>query len=220
MCLCLNFPCTCDNGGIYGTGKSYSPLFGNPAQAPNAGIGAYLHAGIAQQNAHAGLSALNKAAINQTILQQLAAQQSLAQIPIAPPPRPLERAETRFGEIIGWRIWKIKDGFLGSYSASYTWVPGMPAEGIPGDHDSGGIWAFKGPARALHKLPELPDGAMGSVELYGDIVEHADGYRAQYAMVRSIDQVRIIRGDTKWWKLGGEKKEILRALREAYGVEA
>lgn len=133
---------------------------------------------------------------------------------------PLEKAGTAFGEFVGWRMWQLRDGYLQSYTASYVWVPGIATEGKPGDHDGGGLWAFKDPAKALHKLLEngVPS-AMGSVWMYGDIVEHSDGYRAQYAMVRSIDEVHLPRADNhRWWEMlrKSEKGDILKALRERY----
>lgn len=133
---------------------------------------------------------------------------------------PLDKAGMTFGEFVGWRIWGIKDGYLQSYSAQYTWVPGIAAEGKPGDHDGGGLWAFKDPAKALHKLLEqhVPS-AIGSIWMYGDVVEHSDGYRSQYAMVRSIEDVHTPRDDNhRWWKLleKDDKPLILSALRERY----
>lgn len=102
---------------------------------------------------------------------------------------PLESAGVTVGEMIGWRIWRIRNGLLYSYSATYGWLPGQPAQGKPDDYGGSGLWCFKDPGRALGKLGELQLGAMGSVYLWGDVVEHSDGYRAEFAEVRSIDHI-------------------------------
>lgn len=113
-------------------------------------------------------------------------------------PEPLPR-ETKFGELIGWRAWRVlKGGALQSCVVPDVWLPGIPMEGtihleyVAGE--GGGIHAYK---NEPHKLwysgdPSSCDSqtinfAMGSVWLYGDVVEHEDGYRASHAMVRSID---------------------------------
>lgn len=49
--------------------------------------------------------------------------------------------------------------------------------------------------------------AFGSIELWGEIVEHDIGYRAQYAKIRSIEFVS-----------NGPSGELLR-LRQLYQVE-
>ncbi len=135
---------------------------------------------------------------------------------------PLAKAGTTFGEFIGWRMWGIRDGYLQSYSAQYVWTPGIAAEGKPDDYGGGGLWAFKDPGKALHKLLENgTPAAMGSVWLYGDVIEHSDGYRGQYAMVRSIDRIHLPRKDNhRWWELlkKGDEPEILAALCERYHV--
>jgi hypothetical protein len=102
---------------------------------------------------------------------------------------PLDNAGTSFGELIGWRIWKVRphDRLLESYSANRIWMPGEPMEGKPLDNGGEGAWAFKHQSSAARKVRELPQAALGSVWLYGDIVEHEGGYRGQYATVRSID---------------------------------
>jgi len=125
----------------------------------------------------------------------------------------------RVGEIIGYRIWRVDNGYLKSFSYPISWMPGHPISGKPGDHDSAGIWAFKDPHRALHKMLETPDSVMGSVYLWGEIVEHADGYRAEFAEVRSIEEQNIYRGNWRWGRRA-IIKELMDELRERYVVEA
>jgi hypothetical protein len=134
-------------------------------------------------------------------------------IPTPPPPPPappLENAGISVGAFIGWRVWKVRatQMLLESYSQPYIWLPGEPSEGKPSDDGNEGIWAFRSPDDAKRKF----DGArarmaLGSVWLWGDVIEHADGYRAQFAEVRSLDCVSDRFGD------------FLGCLRARYGVE-
>lgn len=129
------------------------------------------------------------------------------------PPQPLVAAGMKVEDLIGWRIWRVKDGHLWSYSVDYAWLPDGVAEGVPGDHDSLGIWAFKDKRRAFQKALEsaTPNTAYvwGSVRLWGRVVEHADGYRASKARIMSID--------------GASQdlpREALASLCATYGVSA
>ena len=133
--------------------------------------------------------------------------------------KPLERGDMRVGEIVGYRIWRVDNGYLKSFSYPISWMPGHPISGKPGDHDSAGIWAFKDPHRALHKMLETPDSVMGSVYLWGEIVEHADGYRAEFAEVRSIEEQNIYRGNWRWGRRA-IIKELMDDLRARYVVES
>jgi hypothetical protein len=147
--------------------------------------------------------------------------------PAPQPAEPLADAGTSFGEFIGWRIWGVSHGYLTSYSADYAWLPGHPTEGDVSDHGYGGIWAFKDRHRAFKKALEsvgstLVEGwAAGSVWMYGEIVEHTLGYRSQYAVVRSIDE--LLANERQSWKDWATKREARRAaklmlneLRERY----
>lgn len=115
-------------------------------------------------------------------------------------PLPVEHAGMTVGEIIGHRIWRVTtSGLLQSYVQETIWPPNEPlhASGKVEDHGILGIWAFKTHQRASQNGHEaatsqyLSGGALaiGSVYLWGDVVEHTDGYRAEWAKVRSIDYV-------------------------------
>ncbi len=94
------------------------------------------------------------------------------------------------GELIAYRIWRIGHNRLASLNG-YVWKPGTngPAHGV--DVGSGGYYAFKELSGAL----ELSGGrhssrhgrrhsyAVGKVSLWGEIVEHEFGYRAQFAKI-------------------------------------
>lgn len=141
-----------------------------------------------------------------------------SECPSQPPAKPLERAGTKFGEIIGWRMWSLRGDYLASYSQDIIWAPGEPMSGKPGDYDQAGIWAFKDKHRAIKKMLEdsyQGDRAtiFGSVLLWGDIVEHEGGYRAQYASVRTIDD--CYNGDGK----KAARKTIIDDLRQLYNLK-
>lgn len=103
------------------------------------------------------------------------------------PPYPpnVPKSETIIpGEIIAWRAW-IKDGLvLRSTFVGCSWKYNEPMYGIPGN--GYGVHAFKTKTMA-HECycPGLY--VIGQVALWGDVVEHTDGYRAEYAKVLSLD---------------------------------
>lgn len=111
---------------------------------------------------------------------------------ISPPPapKPLPSAGMKVEDLIGWRIWRLRCGYLAAFSQEYAWVPGGVEEGTPGDHDHVGIWAFKTRHHALLKLLTATTGTprvWGSVKLWGSVVEHAEGYRASKARIVSLE---------------------------------
>lgn len=124
--------------------------------------------------------------------------------------KPVERAGIKVGEIIAYRIWLIKDGYLESYSAERIWAPEEKMSGKPSDNGMDGIWAFKDKGRAIKKMLETSTSSVyGSVKLWGKVVEHELGYRAEYAKIISLDDISC-----SFMK----KKEILKRLRENYNI--
>ena len=96
----------------------------------------------------------------------------------------------QFGKLVAYRIWRIDRNRLISLSAGYVWKPGTngPAQGM--DAYSGGFYAFKELSEALELSggPRSRHGrrhpyAIGKVSLWGEIVEHEFGYRAQFAKI-------------------------------------
>lgn len=124
------------------------------------------------------------------------------------PSQPLPSAGMKVEDLIGWRVWRVKNGHLWSYFQDYVWMPGEVSEGIPGDHDHAGIWAFKDKRRAFQKaLDGQASYVWGSVLLWGQVVEHADGYRASKARIVSIG------GATR-----DVSREVMAELCEIHGV--
>jgi hypothetical protein len=219
----------------HGIGSAPASPYGNPYAPPGPGNQG---ASAAQQVANAQLAAAAQQAFN---AQQAAdaynslgpygqfagicagiLREALAHIG---PPKPLEAAGITVGELVGWRIWGLANGYLKSYSADYAWLPGHPAQGEITDHGHGGIWAFKDPHKAHAKAKEGLY-VTGSVWLWGEVIEHADGYRGEYAAIRSLDAITVPdpAGAVEWpWERMSrqraarrEAQEMLTELRERY----
>ncbi len=133
--------------------------------------------------------------------------QPLAQRPKADP----LPTEVKAGELVAWRCWrelgKGRDGKLrlASRFASDYWRPGVPLESTKEDLESGlGIHAWKTRQQAEDYARGERDLVVGSVELWGTVYEHAEGYRAQFASIKSLDKA--------------SRFGALRPLQEAYGV--
>ncbi len=143
---------------------------------------------------------------------------------IDPNREPLKSAGVKFGEFLGWRMWFMHNGFLRSYSQDVTWAPKQPMLGKPSDYGSDGIWAFKDKSRAINKMLESHQESTlskyrasnekytvyGSVHLYGDVVEHDDGYRASAAKIVSLDDI------IGPWASKTDRQETLKDLQERY----
>lgn len=127
---------------------------------------------------------------------------------------PLKRDGIVAGEIVGYRCWRIERGLLRSVYQPDVWQPDEVLVGRElGDWDSRGIHAWKDAGSKqyhdyirgylnadttfrhfityLGKDVEEPDPrpamVTGTVFLWGDVVEHERGYRAEFARVRSLD---------------------------------
>ncbi len=101
----------------------------------------------------------------------------------------------RYAEPIdGWRVWRLGRTRRGSWALlpmfrDVPWEPGTAVEAVctsrPGEHaspDAGcacGLYAMKAPDD-LGSIDRIP-GVIGTVSLWGRVVEHADGFRAQFA---------------------------------------
>jgi len=106
-----------------------------------------------------------------------------------------------FGHILGWRLWRLPNGtelpdhegrLMSIVIHQSPWLPGEPkAAPFPPDaYGSGvncGIYAFKtilgalGYAETILTDWTVQPFVLGEVALWGAVVEHERGYRAQYA---------------------------------------
>jgi hypothetical protein len=146
-------------------------------------------------------------------------------------PDPLPRADMQVCDLFGWRVWRITSlGYLRSLTADAIWLPGVPMEArTVVDDPKGGV--LQGSDYGIHVFKERHGAvlevdtyagvtgsggsyAIGSVLLWGEVVEHERGYRAERAKIKSIDDVTW-KGKPPWDK---ETAEVLAFLRARYGV--
>ncbi len=96
--------------------------------------------------------------------------------------------KTEFGEIVAWRGWQLAEGRLRSINWPVIWPPDevFEADGDPLTSNCG-IYAHK----TLDQLRDQEDAAVfGKVELWGEVVEHVNGYRAQFADIVELVEFR------------------------------
>jgi hypothetical protein len=107
---------------------------------------------------------------------------------------PIEDAGIRAGEIVGHRMWLVIEEHLHSiYRCDYRWFPGQPASGDPEERPFG-VYACKELDPKDFTYPRtsglgsrIKGVVIGTVDLWGIVIEHERGYRAQFAAVRSLD---------------------------------
>lgn len=141
---------------------------------------------------------------------------------------PLPKDDARRVDLIGWRVWRITGtGYLRSLTAEAIWLPGetMVAHTEIGDAvaSASGVHIFDSRAAAMREIERYLDHvglsngyALGTVQLWGDVVEHERGYRAERAVIRSIDEV-VLANKAPW---DSEPVKALAFLRARYGVGA
>jgi hypothetical protein len=123
----------------------------------------------------------------------------------------------RAGEIIGWRYWRLCSGLLRSVFVSYTWRPGV-IERSSSKHCGYfnlGYHALRDKEQAEREVfthAYWSPCVVGSVALWGEVIEHEHGWRSEYAAIRSINQITGVRDFLS-------KQRLLRDLREKYGCE-
>ena len=121
---------------------------------------------------------------------------------------------SRAGEIIGWRFWKLRDGLLYSVFVPYPWRPGVF------ERSSSKQWGFKNLGYHAFRDKEQAEreaikhacwspAVIGSVAMWGEVIEHQHGWRSEYAAVRSLIKIT---GETDF----SSKQRLLLDLREKY----
>lgn len=123
-------------------------------------------------------------------------------------------APERSEEIIGWRTWRLEvvdsQLWLRSAVVAVYWQPGHALEAcyLPppaGAAHGPGIYAAKSEAGAMEALSNWSGSVYGTVALWGAVIEHDSGYRAQYAYPQHL-----------WCK----DAETARELSRRYGCES
>lgn len=141
--------------------------------------------------------------------------------------RPLQSAGIRTGEITGWRAWYVintQQGIrLRSMAVDCVWEPGSPVsvnsvldqcgyrdkwERIPPGVGAG-IHAFKTAREMVRQYNPGPRVVYGTVAMWGEVIEHEMGYRAEFGRVASVDRL----GD-----MVPEERALLEHLRRTYKV--
>ena len=149
-------------------------------------------------------------------------------------PLPVERTAE---PIIGWRAWNVIDWTdeKGERSArlaalsingGHGWPPLAPmvascteAHAAPQNDHTCGIWAVRSRASALEAVSTfktLATWALGRVNLWGDVVEHDDGWRAQFAYPFELD----VYTDPKRCGQGEWSDDLAFGLPNRYAVDA
>jgi hypothetical protein len=111
--------------------------------------------------------------------------------------RQLKHDGLRVGEIVAYRAWRvislpsllIGDNLLHSVAMrDYVWHPDRPASGDVRVH---GIYSFRRIIRSKEEYgydpcPDEPF-LFGKVKIWGEIIEHEEGYRSEFGKIASLD---------------------------------
>lgn len=129
----------------------------------------------------------------------------------------------RAGEIIAYRCWPLQNGFLWSTAAGRAWAPNETMSAQEKHLETGlGVYSFKNMSKVIESFGNPAERwshgtflAFGTVELWGEIIEHEIGYRAEHAKVRSIEFVVVssVEGGVKY------SEDKCTELRCLYGLE-
>lgn len=120
------------------------------------------------------------------------------------------------GPILAWRLWKLRhDGVLLSVTQYHHWPIGAPMRGDP-SHSGEGIHAMK-MRDLLATHPYGHECVTGEVALWGRVVEHQHGYRAEYAYPRMVD----LRAPSPMPGFPRSKRraDLAQMIRDNYGCE-
>jgi hypothetical protein len=104
----------------------------------------------------------------------------------------LQSLDFEVGEITAWRIWRLgKDGMVYSPIVNMPWFPGEVMRALPHLGAEDGIYASK--TRPEMKWPPSPRASwplvVGRVSLWGSVIEHENGYRAENARIVGFDDI-------------------------------
>ena len=140
----------------------------------------------------------------------------------------IEDAGIRAGEIIGYRAWIVRSELLMSvFWDGYVWQPkGIEHSAVVDPLWGAGLHAFKTIKKAtsdygFYGCPGDPL-VIGEVALWGKVIEHERGYRAEYAAIRRLISIKdrsLGRHKTheKGWRFWRRNKRLAN-LRDKYGV--
>src|SRR5260370_7292341 len=111
--------------------------------------------------------------------------------------RRLKHEGIRVGEVITYRAWRVinedwfRNGEERLHSVAmrdYVWHPDKPASGDVRTH---GIYSFRDVIRSKHEYtydPGVDEPLLfGKVKIWGEIVEHEEGYRPEFGKIPTLD---------------------------------
>jgi hypothetical protein len=110
--------------------------------------------------------------------------------------RSLRHEGIRVGEIVAYRAWRViephwwwpgDDCLHSVLMQEYVWHPDEPASGDVRTH---GIYSFRDAVRSKEEYPYSAGRAtllFGKVKIWGEIIEHQNGYRSQFGKIVSLD---------------------------------
>lgn len=135
--------------------------------------------------------------------------------PQEPPPSP-PPPDLVAGPIVAWRLWKIRqDGILLSVSQRAEWPTGAPMVGDP-EEGSAGLYAMK-TREGLVGHEYGRDCLVGQVALWGRVIEHRYGYRAEYAYPVMVDLQ--VPSPMPGFPRAARRTALAQAIRDNYGCE-
>lgn len=119
--------------------------------------------------------------------------------------------------LIGWRLWRVvtngRDAVLRSVYTGEPWPAGAPMEAheLRGDHT--GVHAYKqkvgleeyGYKRPAVNETKFEEYVFGQVALWGRVIEHEDGFRAEFAYPLNVHTTDL---------------PLARIIARSYGIEA
>ena len=195
----------------------------------NAGSYPYGLGGLQNGGYRAALAQAQSGAINAAYTANVGALSNLATSYQTPTPT-VEDAGIRAGEITGYRAWRLgSDGLLrGMYISTYVWRP-QAIEHSPKVDDAwgAGLHAFKtvSEAKAQYGFFASPSEPVvfGEIALWGLVIEHERGFRAEYAAITRLIDVHVFLGPESgvrpWWKFWAPMRyPKIEAARERYGL--
>lgn len=93
------------------------------------------------------------------------------------------------GEILAFRAWQLQGEFLQSLTRTHLWKgPIAHSNELPALENTHGLYAVKLDQAKMRNLVHdyMQAAAYGFVGLYGRVIEHEDGYRAEHLIIRKI----------------------------------
>lgn len=142
------------------------------------------------------------------------------------PGRTLEGTGIRAGEIIGWRVWWVVHGtsLLRSTYTNALWEPDGIMRGRPHPYrtvEPTGVHCWKDKDTAIdYATQEIGRAVIGTVKIWGEVIEFEKGYRAEFAKINSLDYYSTV-SPTNWLDVYFHARhELLIKLRQHYKVGA